>query len=49
MPVVGRNVREKIEADREFEIARIEVAEMVGTPRWNVVQQVFRKIAVRID
>lgn len=49
MPVVRRYVGEQIHANGVFEVAGIEICEVVGSLRWNVVQQFFGEIAVRIN
>ena len=47
MPLVGRDVRDEIEADRKFEVAGIEIYKVVGAMRRNAVEQFFREVAVR--
>ncbi len=48
MTVIRGDIRNQVESDREFQIARVEIHEMVGSMRGNVVQQVFGQITVRV-
>jgi len=47
--VVWSHVRNQVEADGEFKVARIEVAEVVGPGGRNVVEKFLGQVAVGID
>ena len=49
MSVVLRDVREQVQPDGEFQIAGVEVAEVVGTERRDVVQEFLRQVPVRVN
>ena len=49
MPVIWLHTTDDIQSDGEFKVARIEIHQMVGTLRRNVVQQFLGQIAVRVN
>src|ERR1039458_988166 len=49
MAAVRVDVRQHVQPDGEFEIARIEIYEVVGVPGWNVVQELLGQVAVGVD
>lgn len=49
MAVIRCNVGKQVEPNREFNITRIEIHQMIGTMRGNVVQQLFSQIAVGVN
>jgi hypothetical protein len=46
---VRDDIREHIQANREFEVARVEIYQVIGPPRRNMVQQFFGQIAVGVN
>ena len=49
MPVIRPNIRQQIQADGEFKVAGIEIDEMVGASRRNMIQQILGQITMRIN
>jgi hypothetical protein len=49
VPVIGSDVGKRVQSDGEFDVPRVEIHEMIGPLRRDVVQQFLRQIAVRID
>ena len=49
MPFIPWGTGEQIQSHREFEVCRIEIHQMIGPPRRNVVQQFFGQVAVRVN
>ncbi len=47
--VVLRDVRQEVQPDGKFQVARIEVAEVVGTGGWDVVQEVVGQVSMRVN
>lgn len=47
--VVRRDVRQDVQADGELQVGRVEVHEVVGPLRRDVVQDLIREVAVRVD
>jgi hypothetical protein len=43
------DVRQNVQADGEFQIARIEIYQVIGPPGRNVVQQLFGQVAVGVN
>ena len=48
-PVVGRDLGEQVQADGEVEVAGVEIDQVIGPGRGNVVEQFFGKIAMRVN
>ena len=49
MPIIRRHIADYIQSDGEFKVAGIEIHQMVGAARGNVVQQFLGQIAVRVN
>lgn len=49
MPFVRRNIGEQIQADGVVEVSGIEINQVVGTGRRNVIQKYFGQITMRIN
>ena len=49
MPVVGRSRAQEIEPDRMLQVRRIEICHVLDAPARDVVEQIRREIAMRID
>jgi hypothetical protein len=49
MPLVGRNIGERVESDGEVEVAGMEINEVIRATRRDAVEQFFGKVAVRVD
>jgi hypothetical protein len=49
VPVVRLDIGKDVHADGVFKIAWVEIREMVSPLRWNVVQQFFGQVTVRIN
>ena len=49
MPLVLRHVRQQIEGDGEFQVRRIKINQMIGSPARDVIQQFLGQIAVRVN
>jgi hypothetical protein len=49
MPIIRRHVSQQIECYRILDVSWIEVHQMIGTVGWNVVENFFSEITVRID
>ena len=47
--VVGRDALQQIEADRIREIGRSDINYFIDPPGWNVVEQLLRKVAMRVE
>ena len=49
VPVILGDVRKQVQPDGELEVAGVEVAEVVGAGRQDVVQEVFGQVPVRVN
>ncbi len=49
MAAIRRHIGENVEPNWKLQITRVEVHEMVGAVRGNVVEDLFGKVAVGID
>ena len=49
MAVVRLDIGEQIEADGEFEVAGVEIYQMIRPRGRNMVQKFFRLVAVRVN
>src|SRR4051812_18051370 len=49
MTVVDRNAIQGIESNRVVQVSRVKVNEIVGSSRWNMIEQFLGQITVGID
>ncbi len=49
MPVIRCDIGEQVKPDGKFNVARIEIYQVVGTLRRNVMQQLLGQVAVRVN
>jgi len=49
MTVIRRDIRQHVQSDGKFKIARIEIHQMVGALGRNVVQQFLGQVAVGVN
>jgi hypothetical protein len=45
---VRLHIGKHVQADREFDVARVEIRQVVGTPRRNMVQNVLGQVPMRV-
>ena len=49
MPVIRRHIADDVQSDGEFQVARIEIHQMIRPLRRDVVQQFLGQVAVRVN
>jgi len=49
MPFIGWNIGEEIHAERKFQVAGVEIYQVIGPGRRNAVQKVFGKVAMGVN
>jgi hypothetical protein len=49
MPVIRRDIGEQVKSNGKFNVARIEIYQMVSTFGRNVIQQFFGQITMRVN